>query len=323
MAPGNSSHLQERFRAVRTWTLLKKSFWAWANENALEWGAALEYYTAFSIAPLIVIALSIVGFFYQGDSLSYVHGQLTALVGESAATVLTTAIKSIRTSQRGAFASGVSVVMLLIGASSVFGQLQNVLNRIWGVQPKPGHYWRDLFKQRLLSFAMVIGVSFVLLVSLILSAALALITDYFTSLLPGAALLWQLLDISLSFSIITFLFALIFKVVPDVNVEWRDVWLGALITALLFVGGKTAIAYYLGRSGVESAYGAAGSLLVLLAWVYYSSQILFFGAEFTKLHAEERRARVLPIRGVKPVSPQAMQRARGEKPERHDQREVS
>jgi membrane protein len=308
---------------VRTWTLLKKSFWAWANENALEWGAALAYYTAFSIAPLLVIALSIAGIFYEGDSLSYVHGHIKGLVGENAAAILTTAIQSIRNSERGAFASGASIVMLLIGASSVFGQLQNVLNRIWGVQPKPGHYWSDLFKQRLLSFAMVIGVSFVLLVSLILSAILAMITDYFSYLLPGAGVLWQLLDVGVSFSIITFLFALIFKVVPDVSVEWRDVWLGALITAILFVGGKTAIAYYLGRSGVGSAYGAAGSLLLVLAWVYYSSQILFFGAEFTKLHAEERRAQVLPIPGVKPVSEQAKQRARGEKPERHDKREVS
>jgi membrane protein len=213
--------------------------------------------------------------------------------------------------------------MLLIGASSVFGQLQAVLNRIWGVQPKPGHFWQDLFKQRLVSFAMVIGVSFVLLVSLILSAVLAMITDYFTYLLPGAGILWQVLDVGVSFSIITVLFALIFKVVPDVNIEWRDVWLGSVITALLFVSGKTAIAYYLGRSGVESAYGAAGSLLVLLAWVYYSSQILFFGAEFTKLHAEDHRSRIRPSHGVRIVSEQARMRALGEQPPAHDHREVS
>jgi len=213
--------------------------------------------------------------------------------------------------------------MLLVGASTVFGQLQNVLNRIWGVQPKPGHFWQDLLKQRILSFAMVIGVGFVLLVSLILSALLALVTDYLSHLLPGAGIVWQLFDTVFSFSLITFLFAAIFKIVPDVDIHWRDVWLGAVFTAALFVIGKTAIAYYLGRSGVESAYGAAGSVLVLLAWVYYSSQILFFGAEFTKLHAEERRASVKPIQGVDAVSEQAMQRARGQKPARHDKREVS
>ena len=308
---------------VRIWTLLKKSFLAWANENALEWGAALAYYTAFSIAPLLVVALAIAGLFYEGDSLSYVHGHMTALVGKNAATVLTSAIQSIRMSERSALAGALSIAMLLIGASSVFAQLQAVLNRIWGVQPKPGHFWQDLFKQRLVSFAMVIGVSFVLLVSLILSAVLAMITDYFTYLLPGAGIVWQVMDVGVSFSIITVLFAFIFKVVPDVSIQWRDVWLGSVITALLFVTGKTAIAYYLGRSGVESAYGAAGSLLVVLAWVYYSSQILFFGAEFTKLHAEDHRSRVKPSQGVRIVSEQARMRALGETPPTHDRREVS
>ena len=308
---------------LRSWVLLKKSFWAWANENALEWGAALAYYTAFSIAPLLLIALTIAGLFYEGDSLSYIHGQISLLVGPNAATVITTAIQSIRSSGSGTLTSILSVLVLMVGASTVFGQLQNVLNRIWGVQPKPGHFWRDLLKQRLLSFAMVIGVGFVLLVSLVLSAVLAMITDYFSYLLPIAGAFWQFVDSAFSFALITFLFALIFKVVPDVDIRWRDVWLGAVITAALFVTGKTAIGYYLGRSGLESAYGAAGSVLVLLTWVYYSSQILFFGAEFTKLHAEENRSRVKPIPGVKPVSRQAKQRMQGEKPDRHDQREVS
>jgi membrane protein len=308
---------------MRIWVLLKKSFWAWLNENALEWGAALAYYTAFSIAPLLVIALTITGVFYEGDSLSYIHSQISGLVGSNAATATIGAIRSIRSSDSGTFASFISVLMLLVGASTVFGQLQNVLNRIWGVQPKPGHFWQDLFKQRVLSFAMVIGVGFIMLVSLILSAVLTMVTDYFSRLLPGAGVVWQLFDAAFSFALIVFLFAAIFKIVPDVDIHWRDVWLGAVITAALFVVGKTAIAYYLGRSGVESAYGAAGSVLVLLAWVYYSSQILFFGAEFTKLHAEERRAMVKPIQGVDPVSEQAKQRAQGQKPTRHDKREVS
>src|SRR4030095_5633771 len=149
-----------------TWSLVKKSLWAWANENALEWGAALAYYTAFSIAPLLVVALYIAGLFYEGDSLSYVHSHIAILVGNNAATPLTSAIESIRKSERGFFPGAVGLLMLLIGASTVFGQLQAVLNRIWGVQPKPGHFWSDLLKQRLFSFAMVIGVSFVFLVSL-------------------------------------------------------------------------------------------------------------------------------------------------------------
>jgi membrane protein len=308
---------------VGTWILLKKSFRAWSNENALEWGAALAYYTAFSIAPLLVIALTITGFFYQGDSLAYINAQITSLVGKNAAAAITSAIRSIRSSGGGGLASAAGIVMLLVGASTVFGQLQNVLNRIWGVQPKPGHFWKDLVKQRLISFAMVIGVSFVLLVSLILSALLAMITDYFSYLLPGAKMFWHLFDAGFSFLMITFLFASIFKIVPDVDIRWRDVWLGAVVTSVLFVAGKTAIGLYLGRSGVDSAYGAAGSVLVVLAWVYYSSQILFFGAEFTKLHSEEKRVQVKPIQGVAAVSPQAKQRALGKKPQQHDQREVS
>jgi membrane protein len=307
----------------RTWLLLKKSFWAWANENALEWGAALAYYTAFSIAPLLVISLTITGFFYQGDSLAYINQQISNLVGANAAKAVTGAIGSMRNSDGGTIASVISIVMLLIGASSVFGQLQAVLNRIWGVKPKPGSFWKDLFKQRITSFAMVIGVGFVLLVSLVLSAVLAIVTDYFSFLLPGADFLWQALDFLVSFLIVTFVFALIFKIVPDVHVQWRDVWLGAVITSILFSLGKTAIAYYLGRSGVESAYGAAGSMLVMLLWVYYSSQILFFGAEFTKLHSEDNGTRVRPMKGVDAVSPQAKQRARGERHIRHDDREAS
>ena len=308
---------------VRTLTILKKSFWAWTNENALEWGAALAYYTAFSIAPLLVIAMTIAGVFYEGDSLTYIHGQIASLVGNNAALAVTGAIQSIRSSGGGGFASAISVLMLLVGASTVFGQLQNVLNRIWGVQPKPGHFWRDLFKQRLMSFALVIGVSFVLLVSLVLSATVAMVTDYFSSLLPGSDIFWQVLDAGLSFSMITFLFALIFKIVPDLDITWSDVWLGAVVTSVLFVAGKMVIGYYLGRSGVESAYGAAGSVLVVLAWVYYSSQIVFFGAEFTKIHAEENRTRVTPVPGAKAVSVQAKERARGEKPKQHDQREMN
>ena len=300
----------------QTWRLLKKSFWAWANGNALEWGAALAYYTAFSIAPLLLIALGIVGLFYEGDSFSYVHARMANVVGRDAATVMTTAINSIQSSQHGAFANVIGILTLLVGASTVFNQLQTTLNRIWGVQPRVGHFWRDLLKQRLISFAMVVGIGFLLLVSLILSAILAAITDYFQYLLPGANFFWHVLEVGLSGSIITVLFALIFKTVPDVHLGWRDVWLGSVMTTILFVIGKTAISFYLGRSGFESVYGAAGSVLILLAWVYYSSQILFFVAEFTKIHAEERRSRVVPIQGAEAVSKGAKHRERREPPGR-------
>jgi membrane protein len=302
---------------------MQKAFMAWSGENSLEWGAALAYYTAFSMAPLLIIALTIVGVFYKGDSLSYLRAEMAGLLGTSAAAALTGAIRSIHTSDHGTLANVVSVVVLLIGASGAFVQLQSALNRVWGVQPKPGHFWSDLVKQRLISFAMILGISFLLLVSLIISAALAAITGYFEYLLPGAGLLWHVLDFVVSFAIVVGLFASIFKIVPDVHIDWQDVWVGSVVTAILFVVGKMAIGFYLGRSGVGSAYGAAGSLLIILAWVYYSSQILFFGSEFTKFYADERRHPVRPIQGAEAVTQEAEDRAKGLVPPPTDDRKIA
>src|SRR5262249_55715353 len=198
----------------------------------------------------------------------------------------------------------------------------NALNRVWGVQPKPGHFWRDLFKQRMISFAMILGISFLLLVSLVISALLAAITGYFQYLLPGENAAWHILDAAVSFAITVVLFAAIFKIIPDVHIDWQDVWTGGVVTALLFVGGKNAIGFYLGRGGVGSAYGAAGSILILLAWVYYSSQILFLGAVFTKLYAEQRRFCVRPIKGAAAVTEEAKQRQRGTRPNPSEERKV-
>jgi membrane protein len=295
----------------RFWRITKKAGADWSSQNALEWGAALAYYTAFSIAPLLIIALTLVGVVYKGNSLPHIHSQISNLAGRNAADAITSAIESVRTSKHGMVANLISVVVLLIGASSVFGQLQTTLNRVWGVQPKPGHFWKDLFRQRLVSFAMILGISFLMLVSLIVSALLVAITAYFDYLLPGASALWHLLDAGVSFAIVVLLFAVIYKVVPDVQIDWKDVWTGAVFTAVLFVAGKAAIAFYLGRSGIGSAYGAAGSILIILAWVYYSSQILFFGAEFMKLYADERRSTIRPVRGAEAITDDAKRRARG------------
>jgi membrane protein len=296
--------------------LVRKTFAAWTEENALEWGAALASYTAFSIAPLLIIALSAVGLVYKGDTLAYVHREIASLIGENAAKVITAAIQSMRTSDYGSLANVISIAALCIGATSVFVQLQTTLNRIWGVKPKPDHFWRDLLKQRVISFAMILGISFLLLVSLLVSAFIAAITAYFSYLLPGVDFFWQFLDAATSFSIVIVLFAAIYRIVPDVQIEWRDVWAGAILTAVLFVAGRFAIGFYLGRSGIASAYGAAGSILILLAWVYYSSQVLFFGAIFTKFYAEENRRMLKPISGAAAVTKEAKQRARGIKPDR-------
>src|SRR5262249_43224233 len=282
------------------------------NDNTFPLGAALAYYASFSISPLLVIALAVTSFFYRGDNFSYIRAEIASLVGDKAATAIASAIESVRSSEHGLAATVFSIVVLFLGASGVFVHLQNSLNHIWGVKPKPGHFVHDLLKQRLISFAMILGVSFLLLISLLLSAAIAAITAYFRYLLPGADFVWYSLDAVASFLLVVFIFAAIYKVVPDVHIDWDDVWVGAFITAILFTAGKSLIGFYLGRSGLGSAFGAAASVFVILAWVYYSSQILFLGAEFTKVYSEHRRFCVRPVRGAASVTEEARHRERGE-----------
>ena len=287
----------------KTWGLIGRALSAWTASDSLEWGAALAYYTAFSIAPLFIIALSVVGVFIEGDNLPYLQSEIAKLMGNGAAVAVLGAIHSIHASAHGTLANVSGILVLLIGASGAFVQLQTTLNRIWGVRPKTGRFWQDFVKQRLISFAMILGISFLLLVSLIISSLLAAVTGYFEHLLPGSNIFWSILDATGSFAIVVGLFASIFKVVPDVDIDWEDVWVGSIVTAVLFVAGKMAIGFYLGRSGVGSAYGAAGSILIVLTWVYFSSQILFFGAQFTRLHAEEKHAYIRPVEGAQTVVP--------------------
>jgi membrane protein len=265
--------------------LFTRTFSAWSEDDAAQLGAALAYYAAFSITPLLIMTLSVVGFFYHGDSLTYIKTQLSALVGSEAADTLAETIVAVRRSKQGFTAGFVSALVLSIGASGVFIQLQSAMNQIWKTKRKPGHFWRHFIEERLLAVAMIVGGGCLLLVSLALSATLS--TG--TYLLPGATLLWQIADGGVSFVIVTLFFASIFKVVPDARINWGDVWVGAILTAILFTAGKLVTALYLGHNDIGSAFGAAGSILATLAWVFYSSQILFFGAEFTKIHAEQRR----------------------------------
>jgi membrane protein len=197
------------------------------------------------------------------------------------------------------------VATLLLGAAGVFGQLQDALNTIWGVKPKPGRGFWATIKDRFASFTMVLGVGFLLLVSLTLTTVLSALVKYVSGSIPALAAIGQVLDFIVSFAVITLLFALIFRVLPDVKIDWRDVWLGAALTSILFVVGKFAISVYLGRSGVASAYGAAGSLVVLLLWVYYAAQILFSGAEFTKVYAKTFGSKIVPADDALPVTAEA------------------
>ncbi|MGF1676288.1 MAG: YihY/virulence factor BrkB family protein, partial [Rivularia sp. (in: cyanobacteria)] len=216
------------------------------------------------------------------------------LVGRDGAEVIQTALQNAQKPDTRNIASIISIGVLLFGASNVFAQIQDALNTIWEVQPKPGRsIWQNL-RKRFLSFAMVGGVGFLLLVSLIVNAGLAAMVNYFSGLIPGFDFLWQIANFVISFVVITMLFALIYKVMPDAKIAWNDVWIGAAITSLLFVIGKSLLGIYLGNGSFGSAYGAAGSLIVVLAWINYAAQIIFFGAEFTQVYASKYGSRILP-----------------------------
>jgi membrane protein len=284
-------------------SLLKKTASEWMEDDAPSLGAALAYYTVFSLAPLMTIAIAIAGFFFGKEAAQgQIFDELRGLLGQEGGKAVEEMVQSANAQPTtGIVAAVISVVILLFGASGVFGQLQASLNRIWGVKPKPGRGVLGIIQDRLLSFGFTLVVGFLLLVSLLLTAGIALMAEWLGGLMPGSETLAQVLNIVISLAMITLLFATIFKFLPDAKIAWRDVWIGAFLTALLFTIGKFALGIYLGKSGVASSYGAAGSLIVLLLWVYYSSQILFFGAEFTQVYANRFGSRVAPAENAVPA----------------------
>ncbi|MEA2627327.1 MAG: rane protein [Candidatus Binatota bacterium] len=281
--------------------LLRESANEWSQNNASRLAAALAYYTVFSLAPLLVIVTAIAGFFFGADAVrGRLDDQLQGLVGSAGADVVQELVRGARREDGGTIATLLGVVTLILGATGAFGELQAALNTIWHAPPrKAGGMW-ELVRIRLLSFTMVVVVGFLLLVSLVVSALLSAVGAYLSGLLPLPEVVLQLLNFAISIGVETLLFALMFKILPDVVIPWSDVWVGAGVTALLFEAGKFLIGLYLGRSGVASTYGAAGSFAVLLLWVYYSGLIFFFGAEFTETYsrwygsrgAEERQRKV-------------------------------
>ena len=287
--------------------LLKETFKEWQEDKASRLAAALAYYTAFSIAPLLVIAIAIAAIvFGEQAAQGQIATQLAALVGKEAAEAIQELLKSSsRQSGEGIIATAISIGLLFFGASNIFTQLQDSLNTIWEVAPKPGRGIKGIVKDRILSFGMVLGIGFLLLVSLVLSTVLAALGNYLGGMMPGLEFLWSVLNFLLSFGVISLLFALMFKFLPDVKITWGDVAIGAVITALLFTIGKTLISLYLSNSGVGSTYGAAGSLVVLLLWVNFSAQILFFGAEFTQVYANKYGSLIVPTENAVPLTEEA------------------
>jgi membrane protein len=279
------------------WGLLKETGKEWSEDKAPRLGAALAFYSVLSLAPLLVIALSIAGAaFGEEAARGEVVAQIEGMVGAQGAQAIEEMIANAQKPQTGTLAAVLGIITLLFGAAGVFGQLQDALNTIWEVEPKPGRGVLGMIKDRFLSLTLVLGTAFLLLVSLALSAALHVLGEYVTGWLPGTEVVGHVVNFVLTFGVTTLLFAMIFKFVPDARVAWRDVWVGALMTAVLFTLGKFLLGLYLGRGSVGSAYGAAGSLVVLVVWIYYSAQILFFGAEFTQVHAKQHGAEITPAR---------------------------
>jgi membrane protein len=260
---------------------------AWSDDYAPSMGAALAYYALFSIAPLMLIAVAIAGFvFGEAAARGQIVAQLRDLIGDAGALTLQTLLEDARRPARGTLAAVIGVVTLLVGATSVFGELQDALDRIWRVPRRPGGTpWLELLRTRLLSFGIVLAIGFLLLVSLLVGAAIAAIGHWWSAWFGHWQVLAHALDVGLGWLIATLAFALLYKLVPRARVAWRDVWIGATATAVLFVVGKFAIGLYLGRASFASAFGAAGSVVVLLAWTYYAAQVFLLGAEFTWVYA--------------------------------------
>jgi membrane protein len=274
------------------WYILKCALAGWWNDNVPRLGASLAYYTLFAMAPILVISIAIAGFFFGAEAVrGEVVTQMRGLVGETGAQAVQTMLQNAATRGDGTLATIIGVVTFFLGSTGAFLELQTALNGIWRVKPKPNAGFRQMLFQRLLSFGLVIGVGFVLLVSLVVSAGLAALSRYIGNTFPAFAVAWTAINVLVSLGVVTLLFAMIYQFLPDVKLRLRDVWLGALVTAGLFTVGKGLIGLYLGTSAIASSYGAAGSVVVLLVWVYYSSQVVLLGAEFTKAYVERFEAK--------------------------------
>ncbi|HEY4575677.1 MAG TPA: YihY/virulence factor BrkB family protein [Thermoanaerobaculia bacterium] len=282
--------------------LIKESFQEWQKDGALDLGAALAYYTIFSLAPLLLVALAVAGLLWdRGQIQGQLIAQMQDLMGPQGAQAIQTMLANAGQHRSGVLASVLAVVTILFGATGVFVQLQNALNKVWNVEARPGLGVWSFVKTRLISFGMVLGIGFLLLVSLVVSTAVSALGKWAAGMLPGSETLMQVVTFVVSFAFITLLFALMFKFLPDVEIAWRDVWIGAVMTALLFTLGKFLIGLYLGKSSVASTYGAAGSLVIVLLWIYYSSQILFLGAELTQVYATHYGSQIKPSKHAVPV----------------------
>jgi membrane protein len=296
--------------------LSKTAFNGWSDDNVPRLGAALAYYTVFSLAPLLIITIAVAGIAFgttatESKIVETFHG----LLGAQGAKAIEYLLKTASRPGSGVIATIIGVITILIGATGVFAELQSALNQIWGVRAIPGRTIKTAIRQRFLSAAMIMGVAFLLLVSLLVTTALSAVGNFFSNALPGGVMLWHIVNFGISLTVTAVLFGAIFKVLPDVHIDWRDTVVGALITAVLFTIGKLGIGVYLGNNSA-SVYGAAGSLLVLLVWVYYSAQIFLIGVEYTKAYALKRGVHITAKSGAEviPSTPENAPPARAVRP---------
>lgn len=285
----------KRFASL-SWKLLKQTFFEFEKDNAIKLSASLSYYTIFSLPPLLIIILSIFSFIFGKDAVTgRFFGQINGMVGDEAAIQIQETIKNIELSDSNTFAAIFGGIMLLIGASGVFAEIQSSINFIWGLKAKPNKGIMKFITNRLMSFSMIASVGFLLMVSLMVNTVMDVINARLLIYFPDTAVyIFYIFNIILLFATTTILFATIFKTLPDGEIAWKDALIGSSFTSFFFMFGKFAIGFYLGSSTVASVYGAAGSVIIILVWVYYSAIILYFGAEFTKVYSNEMGNKIIP-----------------------------
>lgn len=286
----------KKFSFKGLWKVLKQSFSGFSDDKVMKLSASLAYYTVFSMGPLLIVIIYLCSIFFGREAIEgTIYGQIQSFVGSDTARQVQDIIKNASIGDKGNVAAIIGVITLLIGATSVFAEIQDSINSIWGIKPKPKKGWLKMLMNRLLSFSVIVSLGFLLLVSLGVSYLVEALSKSLSRAFPDVTVVvFYIINLLLSLAVISTLFAVIFKVLPDAKIKWRDVMAGAVATACLFMLGKFAISFYIGQSDVGSTYGAAGSLVVLLLWVYYSSVILYFGAEFTKAYAVEYGAAIHP-----------------------------
>jgi membrane protein len=285
-----------KIRARRVFDFIKEVFSDFSDDKALKYSASLSYYTVFSIAPILILIISIFGIVFGREAVqNQIFGQINGLVGNEAAAQVQDMIGKTHRAGNNLFASIISAIILVIGATGIFGEIQDSINSIWGLKSKPKRGFIKVILNRLISFSLIISLGFILMVSLVLNAVIAFVSERLAQVFPGSGTAFvTIIDQLLSFVIISFMFAVIFKVLPDAKIKWRDVSKGAILTGVLFILGRYLISLYVAKSEVATVYGAAGSIIIIMVWVYYTAVILYFGAEFTKVYSIKYGSKIMP-----------------------------